>query len=101
MFAISTKATPPLPWWLVQWTTRENEGVPFDTALWTTRAGNVFTTHTPVAAAFDQFEPALVARYAAPLAADAGIEMDELLALGRDGQGAFNMAFLAMRGCAR
>ena len=27
----------------------------FFTALWATRAGNVFTTHTPVAAAFDTF----------------------------------------------
>ena len=30
-------------------------GTDFFTALWATRAGNVFTTHTPVAAAFDTF----------------------------------------------
>ena len=33
---------------------RENE-CPFDVALVATRAGNLFTTHTPVAAGFDRF----------------------------------------------
>jgi glucan phosphorylase len=32
----------------------------FFTALWATRGGNVFTTHTPVAAAFDTFPLALL-----------------------------------------
>jgi len=76
--------------------------VPFDTALWATRAGNVFTTHTPVGAAFDRFEPDLVRKYAAPLAEWAGLPMEDLLALGREPSGGlFNMAFLAMRGSAR
>ena len=34
----------------------------FFTALWATRAGNVFTTHTPVAAAFDTFPRAAARR---------------------------------------
>ena len=36
---------------------------PFHVALWATRAGNVFTTHTPVEAGFDAFAPGLVAKY--------------------------------------
>lgn len=78
-------------------------GVSFDTALWATRAGNVFTTHTPVAAGFDVFDPGLVAHYARPLVEDAGISMDQLLALGRlnpaNADEQFNMANLAVRGC--
>ncbi len=67
-----------------------------------TRAGNVFTTHTPVAAAFDTFEADLIREYGAPIIKDTGISMDDLLDLGRapinhknDG---FNMAYLAMNG---
>ena len=40
----------------------EDTGQPFDVALAVTRGGNVFTTHTPVAAGFDRFAPDLVAR---------------------------------------
>ena len=36
---------------------------PFDVALAATRAGNLFTTHTPVAAGFDRFEPSLIRQY--------------------------------------
>jgi starch phosphorylase len=81
----------------------QREGLPFDTALWATRAGNVFTTHTPVAAGFDVFDPGLIAHYARPLVESAGISMDQLLALGRLNPGnadePFNMANLAVRGC--
>jgi len=80
----------------------KSHSVPFDTALWATRAGNVFTTHTPIEAGFDRFDPDLLRKYAAPLAKSAGISMDELLALGREpSAGLFNMAFLAMRGSGR
>ena len=34
-----------------------DDGLPFDVALAATRAGNVFTTHTPVEAGFDRFAP--------------------------------------------
>ena len=73
-------------------------------ALWATRPGNLFTTHTPVAAGFDRFPADLLAKYARYLGsflAEAGIELSELLALGRarpDSEEPFNMAFLAMRG---
>jgi starch phosphorylase len=36
-------------------------GQPFEVALAVTRAGNLFTTHTAVAAGFDRFAPALIA----------------------------------------
>lgn len=78
-------------------------GQPFSVALWATRAGNVFTTHTPVAAAFDQFEPDLLLNYAQPFLQATGVAVDAVLALGRkdanDRNEPFNMAYLAMRGC--
>ena len=41
----------------------EETGQPFEVALAATRAGNLFTTHTPVAAGFDRFSPALIEQY--------------------------------------
>ena len=38
-------------------------GQPFEVALAATRAGNLFTTHTAVAAGFDRFAPALIEQY--------------------------------------
>ena len=77
-------------------------GLAFGEALWATRAGNVFTTHTPVAAGFDRFPPALVDSYLRWYGEEVGLSRDELLALGRanpaDGTEPFNMAYLAMRG---
>lgn len=72
-------------------------------ALWATRAGNVFTTHTPVAAAFDTFPVELLAQYGRDYAADLAIDTRALLALGRPPGGRdddpFNMAYLAARTC--
>jgi len=80
-------------------------GITFDEALWATRAGNVFTTHTPVEAAFDVFDPGEVSQYAAALVREAGIPAELLLAMGRmdpeNKSSPFNMAFLAMRGSGR
>jgi starch phosphorylase len=85
----------------------QRHGVSFWQALWATRAGNVFTTHTPVAAGFDTFSPALIQKYfphALDYLARLGIPPDALSALGRrdphDASEPFNMAYLAMRGCA-
>jgi glycogen phosphorylase len=80
-------------------------GVPFDAALIATRAGNVFTTHTAVSAGFDRFAPQLVEQYLGHYASDMlHISLRELLALGRenvtDNLEPFNMAYLAVRGCA-
>jgi starch phosphorylase len=76
---------------------------PFEVALAVTRAGNLFTTHTAVAAGFDRFAPALIKQYLARYAQEKlGITVDELLALGRqnpnDSSESFNMAYLAIRG---
>lgn len=77
--------------------------VPFKTALAITRAGNIFTTHTPVLAGFDHFPPSLIKQYLTGYAEQQlGITVDELLELGRqnphDHNEDFNMAYLAIRG---
>jgi glycogen phosphorylase len=76
---------------------------PFDLALTITRAGNLFTTHTPVDAGFDRFAPDLMERYFKNYAErELGIPFRDLLALGRrdrnDSLEPFNMAYLAVRG---
>ncbi len=95
----------------------EDQGVTFEVALTTTRAGNLFTTHTPVEAGFDRFSPGLVAEYLGAYADELGIGLGKLLALGRcpnygtcgldsvpgepggdPGAEPFNMAYLAIRG---
>lgn len=81
----------------------EDTGRPFDVALAATRAGNVFTTHTPVPAGFDRFAPALIERMLRHYCeARLGVSLRELLALGRenpdDANEPFNMTYLAMRG---
>ncbi len=74
----------------------------FAEALRATRAGNLFTTHTPVEAGFDRFPPQLVRQYFQSMATELGIEMNSLLALGRthadDDNEPFNMAYLALHG---
>ena len=82
----------------------EETGQPFEVALAVTRAGNLFTTHTAVAAGFDRFAPALIEQYLGGYAEKKlGIALHDLLALGRqnpaDSSEPFNMAYLAMRGC--
>ncbi len=77
--------------------------VSFAAALWATRAGNVFTTHTPVAAAFDTFAVDLLAQYGHEYAAELDTQAQDLLGLGRapggNEQDLFNMAYLAARTC--
>ena len=41
----------------------QETGQPFEVALAVTRAGNLFTTHTAVAAGFDRFAPELIEQY--------------------------------------
>ncbi|MGA2194306.1 MAG: alpha-glucan family phosphorylase [Bryobacteraceae bacterium] len=82
----------------------EETGQPFEVALAVTRAGNLFTTHTAVAAGFDRFVPALVEQYLGKYAEQKlGISLHDLMALGRqnpdDSSEPFNMAYLAIRGC--
>jgi len=82
----------------------EETGHPFEVALAVTRAGNLFTTHTAVAAGFDRFAPALIEQYLGRYAeTKLGIALQDLLALGRqnpaDTSEPFNMAYLALHGC--
>ncbi|WJW76337.1 alpha-glucan family phosphorylase [Thiohalobacter sp. IOR34] len=83
----------------------ERSGQRFEVALRATCAGNLFTTHTPVAAGFDRFPPTLIEQYLGDYARQLGLDLEALLALGRaEGDGAaasFNMAALAMRGTGR
>ena len=59
-------------------------GQPFEVALAVTKAGNLFTTHTPVAAGFDRFDPRLIEHYLGDYARNSlGISSRDLLALGR------------------
>jgi len=81
----------------------EETGQPFEVALAVTRAGNLFTTHTAVAAGFDRFTPALIEQYLGGYAEKKlRITPHDLLALGRenpdDSSENFNMAYLAIRG---
>ncbi|MGA2992668.1 MAG: alpha-glucan family phosphorylase, partial [Candidatus Korobacteraceae bacterium] len=81
----------------------QKTGQPFEVALAATRAGNLFTTHTAVAAGFDRFAPALIEQYLGGYGEQKlGITLYDLLALGRqnpsDSSESFNMAYLAIRG---
>jgi starch phosphorylase len=81
----------------------EDNHKPFDLALTVTRAGNLFTTHTPVAAGFDRFAPDQIDRYLGRYADEfLHIKLEQLLSLGRsnpnDSSELFNMAYLAIRG---
>ena len=86
----------------------EQNNLSFDEALWMTRAGNVFTTHTPVEAGFDTFPAQFIDKYF-PMFHEflmrTGLSLQQLLALGRknadDPTEPFNMAYLAIRGCTR
>lgn len=76
-------------------------------ALWATRAGNVFTTHTPVAAGFDTFPAHLLRTYLPYPEADLAtrdVSLEALIGLGRiephNTHEPFNMAWLAQRGSA-
>jgi starch phosphorylase len=81
----------------------EQTGQSFELALTATRVGNLFTTHTAVAAGFDRFAPTLIEQYLGAYAQRRlHIPIDQLLALGRrdpaDRTESFNMAYLAIRG---
>ncbi|MBM9466841.1 alpha-glucan family phosphorylase [Nakamurella leprariae] len=79
------------------------EGVTFDEGLAAVRAGNVFTTHTPVPAGIDRFPVDLVRHY---LDGDQhgrsrvlpGIEVERIVALGAEPDPSrFNMAHMGLR----
>jgi starch phosphorylase len=63
--------------------------------------GNIFTTHTPVPAGIDRFEPRLVEQHLGWMVDELGISLKELLALGREhaerSEEEFCMPLLALR----
>lgn len=78
-------------------------GQSFNVALAATRSGNLFTTHTAVAAGFDLFPTELIEQYLGEYAVQKlGVPHQQLLALGREDpynkSDTFNMAYLAIRG---
>ncbi len=78
-------------------------GVSLPVALTATRAGNVFTTHTPVEAAFDRFDVQQLTKYAQPFIDEIRLPIERVLRLGRrdpdEPSNTFNMAWLAVHGC--
>src|SRR5579884_3938793 len=77
-----------------------DERLSFSEALEAARASNVFTTHTPVPAGIDLFDPGLMYHYFSEYCADIGIDFQQLMALGRrnvfDRDERFSMAVLAL-----
>ena len=80
---------------------RESLGLRFSEARQLAASGNLFTTHTPVPASFDLFDPQLMAKYFSAFAERLGIRLERLMSYGRqnpsDNNESFNMAFLATR----
>lgn len=82
---------------------KEERQLNFWEALWATRPGNVFTTHTPVTAGFDTFPLDLLEKYGLVYAKSLDVDPEKLVSLGRcngqDSNEPFNMAYLAARTC--
>jgi len=81
------------------------EGLTFAEAVEASRAGGVFTTHTPVPAGIDRFPPQLMQKYFEPLATQLGITFEQLMAIGHrpdePEETKFNMAVMGLRLAAR
>jgi starch phosphorylase len=80
----------------------EDQRLSFDAALEVSRAGTVFTTHTPVPAGIDRFPRDLVEQYFGGENACPGVPVERVLALGsEDYEGGdpamFNMAVMGFR----
>jgi glycogen phosphorylase len=80
----------------------EDTGLGFDAALEVSRAGTVFTTHTPVPAGIDRFPLELVEQYFGGENACRGVPVDRILSLGSEDYSGgdpamFNMAVMGFR----
>ena len=77
-----------------------DEKLSFQEALEAARASNVFTTHTPVPAGIDLFDPGMMYHYFSGYCNEVGIDFQQLMALGRrniyDRDERFSMAVLAL-----
>jgi starch phosphorylase len=82
----------------------EQQNLSFDEAFEACRSNNVFTTHTPVPAGIDLFDPGLLYEYFGEYCRDSGMPFDKFLALGRsrpeNHQEPFSMAILAIKAAA-
>lgn len=80
-------------------------GLSFEAAREQAASGNIFTTHTPVAAGIDLFPACLMDKYFTAYYQSMGLTRKEFLSLGRmdpnNSQEPFNMAVLALRLSAR
>jgi len=80
----------------------ENNSNDFWQALSVTRAGNIFTTHTPISAGFDTFDPSLIRNYLAHYVTRCNIDLEDFINLGKidpeNSDEPFNMAYFAIRG---
>ena len=72
----------------------------FEEALEGARTSNVFTTHTPVPAGIDLFDPGMMYHYFSEYCSEVGIDFQQLMSLGRrnpnDRDERFSMAVLAL-----
>lgn len=79
----------------------EEQKARFNEALEAVRAGNIFTTHTPVEAGIDHFYPDLIDKYLSRYYRTLGLSRDEFLGLGRHNPKSahepFCMAVLALK----
>ncbi|MGA2272873.1 MAG: alpha-glucan family phosphorylase [Bryobacteraceae bacterium] len=73
----------------------------FEEALEAARSSNVFTTHTPVPAGIDLFDPGMMYHYFSAYCSEIGIDFNQLMGLGRrnplDRDERFSMAVLALK----
>jgi starch phosphorylase len=80
-------------------------GLSFAEAAEATRAGGVFTTHTPVPAGIDRFPRELISKYFGQYVSELGITFDQLMSIGRrddePDETRFNMAVMGLRLAAR
>jgi starch phosphorylase len=80
-------------------------GLNFAEAIEAVRAGNVFTTHTPVPAGIDRFPAELMQKYFGAFGTACGVPFEDVMALGlRDDEPEetkFNMAVMGLRLAAR
>ncbi|WP_329364187.1 alpha-glucan family phosphorylase [Streptomyces sp. NBC_01483] len=79
-----------------------DDGLDFEAALESVRAGTVFTTHTPVPAGIDRFDRELVAHHFGPDAELPRIDVERILGLGMEtypggDPNVFNMAVMGLR----
>jgi len=78
-----------------------DDGLTYAEAIEATRAGSIFTTHTPVPAGIDRFPRELMEKYFSSWAKECGLTVDHLMALGhRLGDAPverFNMAVMGLR----